>query len=95
MISYVRSANSKLENKFSSINKISESVLIFGQLFLLLILSAGLLYSVKTISGPINLLNLLSVFDSVRLLFENSASGLFLLWVTAIFIDYIEKKNRD
>ena len=85
------SVNSKLENKFDSLSKISASVLIFGQFFLLMILTADLLYAIHISSDP---RVFPAILGSVRLLFENAAAGLFLLWITAIFIDYIEKKNN-
>ena len=86
-----KSANAKFENKFNSLSKISEAVLIFGQLFILLILTA-VFYSARISPDPHVFL---TVLNSVPLLFENAASGLFLLWITAIFIDYIEKKNMQ
>jgi len=86
------SANSKLENKFDSLSKISLNVLVFGQFFLLLILLADLLYAVRISTDP---RVLPAILGSVQILFENAASGLFLLWITAIFIDYIDKKNKQ
>jgi len=85
------SVNSKLENKFDSLSKISAFVLIFGQFFLLMILVADLFYAIHISSDPWVFAN---IMQSVQLLFENAASGLFLLWITAIFIDYIDKKNN-
>ena len=86
------SVNSKLEHKFDSLSKISAAVLIFGQFFLLMILLADLLYALHISSDP---RVFLAILNSVQILFENAASGLFLLWITAIFIDYIDKKNRQ
>jgi len=86
----ILSANTKLENKFNSLSKISKNMLIFGQLFLVLALSVSLFYAVCLSSESRILLN---IFESVYIVFENAASGLFLLWLGAIFIDYISKKN--
>ena len=87
----VRSANAKLEEKFDSLSKISENILIFGQLFLLLLLLGGLLYAVRTSS---DIREFFLMFDTVRVLFVNAASGACVLWLTAIFIDYIDKKEN-
>jgi len=85
------SANTKLENKFNSLSKISLNMLIFGQLFFVLILCSNLFYAVcLNIESRI----LQNIFMSIQLVFENAASGLFLLWLGAIFIDYIDKKNN-
>ena len=87
----VKSANKKFENKFDSISKISANMLIFGQLFLVLILSAVLFYTTRASSETRVWLD---IFKSIEVLFENAASGLFILWFSAIFIDYTEK-NRS
>jgi len=84
----ILSANAKFENKFNGINKISANTLIFGQFFLLLILAADLFYAIKLLSDSRVLFDL---FESVRVLFINAASGLCLLWLVAIFLDYIDK----
>ena len=89
LILSVKSANHKFENKFNSINRVSANMLIFGQLFLVLILSAILIYAVSASPGAFVLYD---IYKSIRILFENAASGLCLLWLVAIFIDYIEKK---
>ena len=88
----ILSANAKIEAKFDSLSKISETILIFGQLFLLLIFVKYIAYA-AWISSDSRVS--LTIFSSVRLLFENAASGLFILWLTAIFIDYIEKKRGN
>ena len=83
----------KLEDKFNGISKISENMLIFGQLFLLLILAADLIYAVLIFSES-GILH--GISDSIELLFKNAASGVCLLWSGAILIDYIDKKeNKD
>jgi hypothetical protein len=87
----IKSANAKFEKKFNGISKISANMLIFGQFFLFLILAADLLYIMRIISNPRTLFD---IFASVQILFENSASGLLLLWLVAIFLDYIEKNNK-
>ena len=87
-----RSIDAKLGNKFDSLSKIPLNILIFGQFFLLLILLADLFYAVHISSDPYIFPG---VFKSVQVLFENAASGLFLLWLTAIFIDYIDKKSPE
>jgi hypothetical protein len=86
----IASANARLESKFDSLGKISLNILIYGQFFLLMILLADLLYAVHISADPWVFSGILK---SVQILFENAASGLFLLWITAIFIDYIDKKN--
>jgi hypothetical protein len=86
----ILTADAKFEDKFDSLSKISLNMLIFGQFFLLLILAADLYYAVRISADP---RVLVTVLHSVHVLFENAASGVFLLWITAIFIDYIEKKN--
>jgi len=97
LIRSVKSVNAKFEDTFNGINKISANMLIFGQLFLLLILAADLLYAAhrlntcKLISNPRVLFDLIA---SVKILFENSASGLFLLWSAAILLDYIDKNIK-
>jgi hypothetical protein len=67
-------------------------MLIFGQLFIILTLCAAFLYAAR-LSEESRVL--LDIFSSVRLLTENAASGLCLLWITAIFIDYTDKKNNS
>ena len=91
LILSVKSTNTKLENKFNTLSKISANMLIFGQLFLVLILSAILFYATCLSSDSRVLLN---IFTSIHIVFENAASGLFILWLGAIFIDYIDKKNN-
>jgi len=88
----ILSTNAKLENKFNALSKISINMLIFGQLFLVLTLSAILFYYVCLSSDSRILLN---IFESVQLVFENAASGLFILWLGAIFLDYIDKSNKS
>jgi len=90
LILSVKSVNTKFENKFNSLSKISANMLIFGQLFLVLILSADLIYAISLSPESIVLLN---IYTSIRILFENAASGLCLLWIGAIFLDYIDKNN--
>jgi len=86
----ILSANAKLENKFDSLSKISKNMLIFGQLFLVLALGVSLFYAVCLSSESRILLN---IFESIYIVFENAASGLFLLWFGAIFLDYIDKSD--
>ena len=88
---FILSANAKFENKFDSLNKISKNMLIFGQFFLLAILGAILFYANCAGSDSHSLPD---IVKSVQLVFENAASGLFILWFGAIFIDYIDKKNN-
>ena len=88
----ILSANAKLENKFNSLSKISANMLIFGQFFLVLTLSIILFYA--SCLGTESRI-LLNIFYSVQLLFENAASGLFILWLCAIFLDYIDKSNNS
>ena len=90
IISAVKSADAKLENKFNSLSKVSANILVFGQLFILLILSVNLL-CVNFLS--FESLVLLDIFESVHILIENAALGLFILWSGAIFMDYTEKSN--
>lgn len=92
LILSVKSINTKFEDKFNGISKISANMLIFGQFFLLMILAADLFYAAFIISDS----RLLSgIFESVEMLFENAASGVCLLWVAAILIDYIEKNRKS
>ena len=87
----VKSANAKFENKFNDLSKISANMLIFGQLFIVLILCAALFYAAcLSLESRI----MLNIFTSIQITFENAASGLFILWLGAIFIDYIEKKRE-
>lgn len=90
-ISAAKSTNAKLEGKFNALSKISLNLLIFGQLFLVLILSAEMLYAVS-----VSLYDrvMLDIFKSIQTVFENAASGVCLLWLVAIFLDYIDK-NRN
>jgi len=88
LILSAKSINAKFEDKFNGISKISANMLIFGQFFLLLILAADLFYAACVISGP-HIMH--GIFQSVEKLFANTASGLCLLWLSAIFIDYMEK----
>ncbi|MCL1793748.1 MAG: hypothetical protein FWG34_07750 [Oscillospiraceae bacterium] len=67
-------------------------MLIFGQFFLLLILAADLFYAIRAVSDSSVLFG---IFQAVPVLFENAASGVCLLWLCAIFIDYIEKKDKN
>ena len=92
LILSVKSINEKLEDKFNGISKISANMLIFGQLILLLILAADLFYAVFTISNS-GIFH--GIFNSVELLFTNAASGVCLLWVGAIFLDYIDKNKNE
>ena len=92
MMLYIKSANEKLENKFDSLSKLSETMLIFGQFFLMLILIADLLYAVW-ISSDVRVF--VTIFQSVQVLFVNAASGLCVLWLAAIFVDWLEKKNNS
>ena len=91
LILSVKSLNAKFEDKFNGINKISANMLIFGQFFLLLILAADLFYAIGAISDSRMFFN---IFEAVPVLFENAASGVCLLWLCAIFIDYIEKRDK-
>ena len=91
IILYVRSANAKLEDKFDSLSRIPANILIFVQLFLLLILLGELLYA-DWISSDTRAF--LKIFDSVQVLLVNAASGACVLWLAAILIDYIDKKNN-
>ena len=91
IISKAKSFNTKLGNKFDSINKISANMLIFGQLFIILTLCAGMFYGVWFCPKSIVLID---IFKSVHFLFDNAASGLCLLWIVAVYIDYIDKRNR-
>ncbi|MCL1857836.1 MAG: hypothetical protein FWF92_01205 [Oscillospiraceae bacterium] len=86
----ILSANTKFENKFNDLSKISANMLILGQLFIVLILSASLFYAACL--NPDSRI-FLDIFNSVHILFENAASGLFILWIAAIFLDYIDKKQ--
>ena len=92
MILYIKSANEKLENKFDSLSKLSSTMLIFGQFFLMLILLADLIYAVW-ISYDARVF--VTIFESVQVLFVNAASGLCVLWLAAIFLDYIDKKDNS
>jgi hypothetical protein len=66
-------------------------MLVFGQFFLLLILSVSLYYAVRLISDP----RLFSeAFESAQALLANAASGLCALWLCAIFLDYLEKRKQ-
>ena len=87
----ILSANTKFENKFNSLSKISANMLIFGQFFLVMTLSVTLFYA-DCLSTESRIR--LNIYDSVQILFENAASGLFILWLGAIFLDYIDKKNN-
>jgi len=88
----ILSANEKFEAKFKHLNKISSNILVFGQLFILLILAASLYYAVRIISEP---RGFIEIFESLQTLLANAASGLCVLWFAAIFMDYIDKKNKQ
>ena len=91
MILYIKSANSKLEDKFNNLSNISANMLIFGQLAIMLILGVILIYANRfTCDSQI----FPDIFKSMQIVFENAASGLFILWLGAIFLDYIEKKEK-
>jgi len=89
LILSVKSINAKFEDKFDGISKISANILIFGQFFLLLILAADLFYAAFAVSGSHIIPG---IFQSVEILFENAASGVCLLWLCAIFLDYMDKR---
>jgi hypothetical protein len=87
----------KVKTSFDNISRISEIILILGQLFILFLLLGSLSYIVFNlyiIKNTGAILDLLLVGTLIR---YNAIVTLAIIWGGALFIDYIEKhgKTRD
>ena len=85
----------KIKTSFANISRISETMLILGQLFVLLLLLGPLAYIIYSIyiaqnTGAIAELMLLGTLAR-----ENAAITLAIIWGGSLFIDFIDKhENR-
>ena len=82
------------KSSFENINRISYTILILGQFFILSVLLASLAYNIYLyyIAGRLSVL-----YDLIKteyVLYDNAALGLCILWIGAFFIDYIYKNKE-
>ena len=84
----------KVKSNFENISRISETMLILGQLFILFLLLGALAYIIFTlyIAGNTRaILDLLLIGSLVR---DNALHALAIIWGGSLFIDYIEKNEN-
>ena len=84
----------KVRANFENMSRISEIMLILGQLFILFLLLGALAYIIFAlyISGSKHALpDLLLIGALAR---ENAAAALAIIWGGSLFIDYIDKSEN-
>lgn len=79
---------------FENISRISRTLLIIGQLFILCALLAFALYIVY-VRDSNNIAIFAYTFKMAKIFFDNTIAGLSVLWGGALFIDYLEKRSAN
>jgi|GEM_PF-1643102 len=82
------------KNNFENINRISFTILILGQFFILSILLASLMYNIYLVYIARNLSALYDLLKTDYALYDNAALGVCIIWIGAFFIDYIYKSKE-
>jgi len=77
---------------FENISRISRSLLIIGQFFILCAL-LGFAFYIIYVRDSKNIEIFAYTFKMAKIFFDNTIAGLSVLWGGALFIDYLEKKN--
>jgi len=84
----------KLHANFKNISRISKITLIFGQLFILLLLLGTLTYIIFSIYIAENAREITELLLLGTLALENAAITLAIIWGGSLFIDYIDKHEN-
>ena len=82
------------KNSFENMNRISFIILISGQLFILIVLLASLIYNMYTVYIAHDLSALYDLLKTDYILYDNAALSLCIIWIGSFFIDYIDKNKE-